>query len=67
METTDIVVEGMTCAHCKGAVEAALSELTGVESAQANLETGKVSVCHDGSVEKEDMQRVIEGIGFELA
>lgn len=37
-------VEGMSCGHCKSAVESALNNIDGVTSADVNLENGQVSV-----------------------
>ncbi|MFY7869283.1 MAG: cation transporter, partial [Exiguobacterium sp.] len=38
MKETTLTVEGMTCNHCKAAVEGALNELNGVESATVSLQ-----------------------------
>lgn len=46
MERT-YVVEGMSCGHCKVAVEAAVAELPGVERATVDLEAGVVTVWGD--------------------
>ena len=35
-------VPDITCAHCKAAVEGELNKLSGVESSNANVETGAV-------------------------
>ncbi|WP_095975376.1 cation transporter [Staphylococcus aureus] len=40
-------VEGMSCGHCKSAVESALNNIDGVTSADVNLENGQVSVQYD--------------------
>lgn len=42
-------VEGMSCGHCKSAVESALNNIDGVTSADVNLENGQVSVQYDDS------------------
>lgn len=42
-------VEGMSCGHCKSAVESALNNIDGVTSAEVNLENGQVSVQYDDS------------------
>ncbi|MDN8991545.1 cation transporter [Staphylococcus aureus] len=41
--------EGMSCGHCKSAVEYALNNIDGVTSADVNLEKGQVSVQYDDS------------------
>ncbi|MGT2653288.1 cation transporter [Staphylococcus aureus] len=41
-------VEGMSCGHCKSAVESALNNIDGVTSADVNLDkNGQVSVQYD--------------------
>lgn len=43
MEKT-LIVQGMTCGHCKMSVEGALKEIDGVSAAEVNLEAGSVDV-----------------------
>ncbi|EHJ08588.1 copper chaperone CopZ [Staphylococcus simiae] len=60
-------VEGMSCAHCKSAVESALTELNGVDSAQVNLEQGNVEVQYDDSqVSTAQMKDAIEDQGYDV-
>ena len=44
MRTIELAVEGMTCSHCSGSVQRALSECAGVTSAEVVLETGRAIV-----------------------
>jgi copper chaperone len=46
---TDVTfrVPDMSCGHCKAAVEGELNKLSGVESSNANVETGAVEVSYD--------------------
>lgn len=37
-------VEGMSCGHCKKAVESSVGELSGVTNVSVNLEAGDVTV-----------------------
>lgn len=39
-----IKVEGMSCEHCRNAVESALAKLNGVSSAEVNLDENHVRV-----------------------
>jgi copper chaperone len=48
-----ITVEGMSCNHCEQSVEAALSEVDGVQSVTADHESGTVTV--DGDAEADDL------------
>ena len=61
-------VEGMSCAHCKAAVEGELKALPGLEKANANLALGTVEVRYDESkVGTEDLKSAIEEAGYRVA
>jgi copper ion binding protein len=49
METIDISVKGMTCGHCKMAVEKAASSVPGVKKAVVDLASAKVSIEHENA------------------
>src|SRR5690606_31022711 len=40
----ELVVEGMSCEHCRAGVESALAKVAGVESVSVSLEEGKAKV-----------------------
>jgi copper chaperone len=40
----ELNVSGMTCGHCKAAVEGALKQIVGVSAVAVNLEQGKALV-----------------------
>ncbi|GGI40699.1 copper chaperone CopZ [Mammaliicoccus stepanovicii] len=66
MEKT-IQVEGMTCEHCKSAVEGALNKLNGVNQATVDLEQGNVTVTFDeNNIEIEQMNEAIEDQGYDV-
>ena len=61
-------VEGMSCAHCKAAVEGELKALPGLEKANADLALGTVEVRYDESkVGTEDLKSAIEEAGYRVA
>ena len=61
-------VEGMSCGHCKAAVEGELNRLSGVERANADIEKGTVEVTYDeGTVTTEDLKGAIEEAGYTVA
>lgn len=61
-------VEGMSCGHCKAAVEEELGKLSGVEYASADLEKGTVEVRYDeGAVTNDDLKRAVEEAGYTVA
>ncbi len=60
MTTTTISVSGMTCQHCKMAVERAVRELQGVTQVEVKLESGQVAVSYDENLVQEP--QIIEAI-----
>jgi copper chaperone len=61
-------VEGMSCAHCKAAVEGELKALPGIEKANADIAMGTVEVrYHEGAVSTEDLKGAIEEAGYTVA
>ena len=61
-------VEGMSCAHCKAAVEGELRALPGIEKANADVAMGTVEVRYDESkVGSEDLEGAIEEAGYTVA
>lgn len=68
MKELTLDVEGMTCGHCKSAVEGALNELDGVSNVDVNLDTGKVNVTYDeAKVTTDAMREAIEDQGYDVA
>ena len=60
-------VEGMTCNHCKAAVENAIRQLSGVESANVDLQKKTVTVQYDESqVSVQQMKEAISEEGYEV-
>ena len=67
MTTETIQVEGMSCDHCKQAVEGALTKLSGVSTAKVDLTAGNVQVDYDNDqVEVTDMKSAIEDLGYDV-
>jgi copper chaperone len=61
-------VPDMSCGHCKAAVESELSKLSGVKTANADVEKGTVEVAYDeGKVTTEDLKDAIEEAGYTVA
>lgn len=61
--TTTISVLGMTCEHCKEAVESALKEVSNVTAVEVNLE--KALAIVEGYVFFEDLKTAIKNAGYE--
>lgn len=41
---TELAIQGMTCGHCKKAVEEALASVDGVTKVEVDLDAGRASV-----------------------
>lgn len=66
METKVYEVKGMSCNHCKHAVESALLEIQGISKAAVNLKKGEVSVEFSAPVSVETMVAAVDDAGYEL-
>jgi uncharacterized membrane protein YraQ (UPF0718 family)/copper chaperone CopZ len=58
-----IMVDGMTCSHCKESVESAVYSCSGVESTSADLLTGQVIVIGSG-LDEDAIKDKIKSLGF---
>jgi len=68
MADNTLNVTGMSCAHCKAAVEGQLNKLAGVERANADVESGTVEVSYDeDKVTTADLEGAIEEAGYTVA
>lgn len=65
METT-LQVSGMSCQHCKSAVEKALNKIEGVSKVDVDLDHGKVKVEHLDSVKEQTLKEAIEDQGYDV-
>ncbi len=67
MEKVTLRVEGMSCNHCKMAVENSLQSLAGVKKADVDLAAKTVTIAYvEGDLTIEDLKGAIVEAGFEL-
>ena len=60
-------VQGMSCNHCKMAVEKALKNLSGVTGAEVDLTAGLVRVTYDpGAANREKIEAAIDHAGYKV-
>jgi P-type Cu+ transporter len=64
--STELTIGGMTCGHCVGHVETALTELPGV-SAEVNLDAGTATVTHPSALAVQSLLDAVEEAGYEVA
>jgi copper chaperone len=68
MTDATFAVQGMSCGHCKAAVESELNTLSGVEHSNADVEKGIVEVRYDeNQVSSEQLKGAIEEAGYTVA
>ena len=65
METI-YTVNGMSCGHCKAAVEQEVGQVPGVEFVEANVETKLVTVRGEG-LDDAALRAAIDEAGYEAA
>lgn len=63
IEKDTLIVEGMSCGHCKNAVEKAVSALTGVALAEVNLAEKTLAVEFD--TDKVTLDKIKEAVNEE--
>lgn len=67
MKKDIIKVEGMSCDHCKNAVESALANINGVSTAEVDLDKGQVRVGYsEDKVSIKEMKDAIEEQGYDV-
>jgi len=65
MTTRTYSVPGISCGHCKSAIEGELAPLAGVESAVVDIETKTVTVV--GEITETDVRVAVDEAGYEVA
>jgi P-type Cu+ transporter len=63
--TTDLAIEGATCASCVGRIERALRRWPGVLDASMNLASERAHVRHLASVAPADLESAVRAVGYE--
>jgi copper chaperone CopZ len=66
MEELTYTVSGMSCGHCKTAVEGEVAQVAGVEFVEADLDTKLVLVRGEG-LEDSALRAAIDEAGYEAA
>lgn len=66
-ETSDLTLEGMTCASCVARIERALKVVPGVVSATVNLATGRAHVVHLPSTTTSSLVAAVVKAGYGAA
>ena len=68
MEHIKLTVEGMSCGHCKNAVEKAVRGLPGVMTAEVDLAANSLTVDFDpDKTSLRDIKSAVEDAGYTIA
>jgi copper ion binding protein len=67
MAQAAFTVAGMTCGHCVSSVTEEISELTGVQQVDVELETGQVTVISDQPLSPDAIRAAVTEAGYQLA
>ncbi|WP_458575171.1 heavy metal translocating P-type ATPase [Pseudaminobacter sp. NGMCC 1.201702] len=66
VDTTELAIEGMSCASCVGRIEKALKSVPGVLTANVNLATEKASIRSiAGVTQAPDIEAAVRAAGYE--
>jgi copper chaperone CopZ len=65
MTTRTYSVPGISCGHCKNAIEGELTPLEGVDSAVVDIDAKTVTVV--GEIAEADVQAAVDEAGYEVA
>ncbi len=61
-----ILIEGMSCNHCKMHVEQALTAVDGVTEAVVSLADKNASVTLNKDVDNQKLQKAVENAGYQV-
>jgi Cu+-exporting ATPase len=65
--TTTINIEGMSCAHCAGAVQRELAGLQGVKDVTVDLASKKAMISYEpGKVGNDQFKQAVEKAGYQV-
>ena len=65
MTTRTYSVPGISCGHCKSAIEGELTPLEGVERALVDIDAKTVTVV--GEISEADVRTAVDEAGYEVA
>ena len=63
--TRDYTVSGMTCAHCVMSVREEVSEISGVQTVDVDLSSGRLTVIGDG-VSDDAVKAAVAEAGYQV-
>lgn len=67
MTSVTLSVPDISCGHCKTSIEGAVSELSGVETVEVNIDKRTVDIAFGESLATETIIDAIESQGYDVA
>lgn len=68
MNTTTLSVPDISCGHCKSSIEGAVSELSGINSVEVNIDPKTVNLSFDdATISLDAIIETIEDQGYDVA
>jgi P-type Cu+ transporter len=64
MKTHEMIVEGMSCGHCRSAVEKALHGIPDAEEVSVELEAGRARVTTPDTIATAEVIDAVEAAGY---
>lgn len=64
MNEQSYTVEGMTCAHCAGAVDREIRRIAGVEDVRVDVAAGTVTVASATALPDADVAAAVDEAGY---
>ena len=64
MTTLTLKAPAIHCGHCVRTIQNEVSELTGVQTVKAELETKLVTIAYDDPATKEQIEALLAEIGY---
>ena len=58
----ELKIGGMTCSHCRMAVERALREVPGIEAVDVDLHAGRAVIA--GTANPDELIKAVESVGY---
>ena len=65
MKTTEIKIEGMSCAGCVASTRQAIQSVTGVHRVEVDLSAGQAEVEHDDQTTADALLTAVTNAGYD--
>lgn len=66
MGDAELIVDGMTCAHCAQAVTTALTVVPGVTGVDVDVAGGRVLLRHPGPLDRPAVESAVADAGYQV-